>query len=456
MTTMNPNNVTECITECSICIEPFDKKRKPITCYCGFICCSSCSATYILGEKQKPKCMSCKQEWGRKFVVDNFSKTFVKNEYTGLIRDILFDTETALLPATQPFVEKKLKIEGLERGRLEIQKERLKIQTEVDKLYKKETDVINEIRKLQNKTETERREFVRKCPNQTCNGFLSTSLKCELCHIHACSKCREIMPPDSEHTCCPNILANIRMMENNTKACPKCASMIFKIDGCNQMFCTICHTAFSWTTLEIQTKNIHNPHYFHWLQTQEPQQGDQGQTADLNLGCQITSQFSLQLKKRLKQNLDPNENLIYEICRNILHIQDIEYTRFTTHYNDNLYLRARYLMNKISKEEFKKQVQRNDKGVEKKNEIRTLLTMYVDCMRNILHRLYLDVTMINSVLSEMNELKKYVNGCFKDISKYYGCVEYSINDEFKFVSLNVVKKEQKPAAVPAPAVPTTV
>lgn len=450
MTTTNPNNTNpNNVTECVICIEPFDKKRKPITCYCGFICCSSCSATYILGEKQKPKCMSCKQEWGRKFMVDNFSKTFVKNEYTGLIKDVLFDTETALLPATQPFVEKKLKIEALEKKRLELQKQ-------INELYKRQNIISNEIRKLQNKTETERREFIRKCPNQTCNGFLSTSLKCELCHIHACSKCREIMPPNSEHTCCPNILANIKMMENNTKPCPKCASMIFKIDGCNQMFCTICHTAFSWTTLEIQTKNIHNPHYFHWLQTQ--QQEHPITNADLNLGCEITPHFSLQLKKRLHQNQNNNiiETLIYEICRNILHIQDIEYTRFTTHYDDNLHLRARYLMNQISKEEFKKQVQRNDKGVEKKNEIRTLLTMYVDCMRNILHRLYADVRIVNSALSEMNELKKYVNGCFKDISKYYGCVEYSINDGFKFVSLNAVTKERKPAAVPAPAVPTTV
>jgi ABC-type Zn2+ transport system substrate-binding protein/surface adhesin len=40
------------------------------------------------------------------------------------------------------------------------------------------------------------------------------------------------------------------------------------VKNCDQMYCTSCHTAFSWRTGEIAKGAIHNPHYFQYLRQQ--------------------------------------------------------------------------------------------------------------------------------------------------------------------------------------------
>lgn len=70
------------------------------------------------------------------------------------------------------------------------------------------------------------------------------------------------MPP---HECEPDRVATARLLTRETRPCPSCKAMIMKDSGCNQMFCTLCHTAFDWVTGEVETGRIHNPHYYEWL-----------------------------------------------------------------------------------------------------------------------------------------------------------------------------------------------
>ena len=60
--------------------------------------------------------------------------------------------------------------------------------------------------------------------------------------------------------CDDNNYKTCQMIIKDSKQCPKCKNYIQRIYGCNQMFCTICHTCFNWVTLEILDKvNVNNP-----------------------------------------------------------------------------------------------------------------------------------------------------------------------------------------------------
>jgi hypothetical protein len=112
------------------------------------------------------------------------------------------------------------------------------------------------------------------CPVAECRGYIEagTRFTCGLCRTMVCGQCREVkhVPPAEDpatspaHVCNPDTLASVRLLARDSKACPKCHAMIFRTDGCNQMFCTQCHVSFCWRTLEVLTGPVHNPHYFEW------------------------------------------------------------------------------------------------------------------------------------------------------------------------------------------------
>ena len=109
----------------------------------------------------------------------------------------------------------------------------------------------------------EKRAFIKACPVTDCRGFLSTQWKCGICDVKVCNKCHDPIAIEP-HLCDEDKVASVALIAAEAKPCPKCGSMISRSQGCNQMFCTECKTAFSWTTGTIETGIIHNPHYFEW------------------------------------------------------------------------------------------------------------------------------------------------------------------------------------------------
>ena len=92
---------------CEICTEPYTKRRQYIKCqYCDFAACTACYKTYLLSIS-KPKCMSneCTGEWSRKHLRDNFTQSFISKELREHQKNVLVETQMALMPETQLVVE---------------------------------------------------------------------------------------------------------------------------------------------------------------------------------------------------------------------------------------------------------------------------------------------------------------------------------------------------------------
>jgi hypothetical protein len=172
--------------------------------------------------------LNCNREWSRQFISNAFTGTFINGKLKERREQLLFDNERALLPATQVIVERTILTENLNR-------EITVIDRQIRELYINRNDKRTELYNLRNGvTPVQRAEFVKKCPDPECRGFLSTQWKCGLCSKWSCPNCHEVKGDnkDSPHECNPDTVATVSLLANDTKQCPKCNMGIFKIDGC--------------------------------------------------------------------------------------------------------------------------------------------------------------------------------------------------------------------------------
>jgi hypothetical protein len=106
--------------------------------------------------------------------------------------------------------------------------------------------------------------YNRPCPLEECNGFVDTSKwVCGTCKKHICKEC--FSEKDEVHECNKDMVETVKMIMKESRPCPKCSIYIHKTEGCDQMWCTQCHTTFSYQTGEIHVGRTHNPMYYQWL-----------------------------------------------------------------------------------------------------------------------------------------------------------------------------------------------
>src|SRR6056300_1703051 len=96
------------MSTCDVCCEKLNKiNHKKVECpFCDLKSCRSCSQRYIIESFEDPHCMGCKTLWNREFVDTFCTKYFRNTELRRHRENVLFEREKALMPETQPEVER--------------------------------------------------------------------------------------------------------------------------------------------------------------------------------------------------------------------------------------------------------------------------------------------------------------------------------------------------------------
>tara|TARA_B110000977_G_scaffold142174_1_gene180376 strand:+ start:987 stop:1454 length:468 start_codon:yes stop_codon:yes gene_type:complete len=102
--------------------------------------------------------------------------------------------------------------------------------------------------------------------------------------------------------------------------------------------------------------------------------------------------------------------------------RDIYYQYDEIYDTDNVWLRVYYMLNDMSEEEFKRELQRRDKLREKNRDIRNIYQMFVDTAGDLLRQYVLDVTEYVGIREILMELVEYINVEVRNIHTRYTCV----------------------------------
>jgi hypothetical protein len=407
--------------------------------------------------------------------------------YRDIREDVLYEQERALLPAAQEAVERELEITKLRKYRdqldqkyEQIRKDRtgpllefrnslepMPIQEAIDQYRKLVTDieiideqlqderveVTDSIRKIEQSNQPAARTYVLSCTKEDCKGMLSSEGKnahgnyvCSICDATTCHECRMGIEEDV-HECDPDILETVKLMSASSKPCPSCSIPIFKISGCNQMFCTECHASFDWRTLRLNNGAVHNPHHAEWLRTNHNRPRE---VADVQCGREPSLDMCLTVADRFEDAIeaatDYKQSTLLERKQKVTDLY--EYMRVSVHHHFvtipslsrersgqmvNHRMRINLLMGIMDEASFRREIQKRDKASSKRNELLQTVLTYRDALADIVapfvERGVRPYNEWEAMLAEVRALELYVNNCFITIGQTYGSAAYEISSD---------------------------
>ena len=281
------------------------------------------------------------------------------------------------------------------------------------------------------------KEFVytHKCPADACEGFLNAQWTCGLCELKVCKSCLE--PTAADHTCNPDTVESVKAIKKEAKPCPKCKAQISKIDGCDQMWCTQCHTAFSWNTGMIDTTRTHNPHYYEYMN----QLREAGELPENPQGANLFPDYMRinpcgadAVMYRLTQlrrgaNVDI-VNMLMRYHRLLAHIQGVNvvdcqrivqnYLNAPNHDDWRFNLRIRRMANEITEGEWKSILHSKEKEMMKERSRCQVLEMYATAGMDIIGQVITNDN-VQDILKHVTTLYEFAEKASQKVSAVYKC-----------------------------------
>ena len=464
--------------DCQICCEAFNRStHTAVECIkCSFKACRTCTRKYLLSKPSEAHCMSCKDVWSREFLVDNLCRSFVYGEWKRYKEGLLLETEKARLVDDVENAAQVKQRDALRQRKAEIRKQIRKLQEQHRGVEGKLWEV-QRIMRGEEIVKKKPREFVHKCPADNCNGFLSNSWKCKICELVVCPKCHEIKENPAEgggapHNCKQENIDTVKFLKRDTKKCPKCATRIHKINGCDQMWCTQCHIAFKWSTGDIVTNGIiHNPHFVAW-QKELAKQGKMGPAravGDVPCGGipyhyqfynAVVKRFAPKHVYRVRRPVgrDRNGNDLWaqlmDLHRNGIHLQHVVVRNMrqeVQNIDNNRDVRIQFLLGQIDEKKLSSMVIRRALTKEKKTAMLHIYelvnTIITENIREIWQAREVEIEkhreMCLQCIKNCHRIRIYANEELKKVSVTYGQSVELFDKDFETSGKKYCKKTLK-------------
>lgn len=478
------------MTSCSICTELIRVKAIVTCSKCSESSCRGCFQNYLLNAPLDITCMHCREPLNEDFLNDNTEKGWRLSTYKTYRENKLFDMEKARLPETQPYVKAYKGARTLYNDLRKQMRALEKLPPDDEDADIKEDECYQNIQICKQILKYGRAEnlqdalvqikvpkLINGCPSTECRGFLYEDFVCGVCEVKVCADCREIIGAD--HACDADNIASVKILLKESKPCPKCAATISKIDGCDQMWCTQCQTAFSWITGELEQGRIHNPHFYEWARRngtlgREPEVPMQ-QTDTCGMPNIQTLTYMFDQATRIEYNRlmaawyhwwdnvnsyvwsdkSPSRMVRYKLTDKDIkpppfptRIPQEETIRLATvicfhgaighrnrngvqlHPPDNHLLRVKYLAGDISEKQMRVEVQKRDKAYRKDRAVSQINQM-VEAVSVDIFRNYVASNKYEAFFIDMTALINYANKMYDNISKTY-------NNEVEKIKLKFV------------------
>lgn len=440
-----------------MCVKKIGQSAHSVVCpACQYDTCVKCVKTFLASVPGGVlKCMNCHANFTQDFVAESLGTTFLKKEYRKLREDALFEVQLALIADTMPMLEaikeRKLMeqhLETLVARKLELQQLINDVNLQMAQ-QRENIEAVNTAVRTGNgvAAAAEVKKHSCKCLNANCNGVMSHTpgvdelMRCAACNGSACVHCHAILDinsqnsQNSEHVCDADNVATVAEIQRSSKPCPGCGHGIHRIEGCSTMFCTVCHTAFDYHTGATQTRDVHNPHFFDWLQD-NPEAGAayeedridefmEQRALNQGQGCQPIEPIDL---GSIREVFGVNNNQYREVMaihRLTLHMRDEvrtlgnvlqQATNTELAYRD---LRINYILKDITDTDFKREMFVRERANDKKVACHQLYDMLVKVLIDMGHRLIANGRAYAAIMVEAASLRLYFNKMSQDIAKRF-------------------------------------
>lgn len=435
-------------SECDVCCAPYTNvvRKKVACCFCGTAACASCMQQYLLTLQGDAHCMNpeCKRAFDFEFLSMHLPKTWLLTKYRTHREGVLLEREMALLPATQDVLENYKYAGRLEEIVADAERRRQELQDELREVSTTLTLTRNELWTLRQNNYTRRfrnqgedmktkRQFIRACPVEGCRGFLSTAWKCGTCDVWVCKDCGEVKGEreDGDHVCNPDVAASHALLQKDSRPCPQCAAMIYKLEGCDQMFCTQCNVAFSWRTGALVTNGvIHNPHYYEWLRRtrgEVPRNPGDVPCGGLPDGHLVNARL-----RHLGTTVDTSRK-VRNVHRMLNHVTAIELPRLRQEAqvgNDrNVDLRLQYLLNQIDRDTWRRKLQQREKKRERSFAVMQVYDMFSAAATDFFREFVNGERDVESTAHDLSALQQFANDSLAAIAKRFNMKTKRLRDD---------------------------